>query len=415
MSPQRFLPRLANAGFWLFPISLVFGAYLRGWRPARTQLLLLAFVLVALGELLEVDLRGGRSTPVSNAVAFALFVAVPSSLGVVVAVLPAYFVAMAVRARELGWGPRFRSTTRRLGTLLASLAFFHFLSLLIPALPVHGGRALTRTIAMVMAGGFYLVVETGASALFIARAQRIPLAPIWRGQISNRLSLHAALLSVAALMALAEGVLGDVAFVLFLLPLLAARYSFKRYASIHKTYVQTIRALSKVPELAGYAREGHSHEVAELAMNIARDRGLSDNEVEEVEFAALLHDVGKITFDDPDLLPESVTGTSSGVEILEASAQIVAKTPYLDRVAKVIRNQRRFAERSSEDGDAVLMLESRILKVANAYVELTEEGGPALSPGAALRCLDGDTGTVYDAEVVNSLRRVLERRVAVAL
>jgi hypothetical protein len=415
MSPQRFLPRLASASLWLFASSLVFGAYLRGWRPARKELLLLAFVLVALGELLEVDLRGGRSTPVSNAVAFALFVAVPSSLGVVVAVLPAYFVAMAVRARELGWGPRFRSTTRRLGTLLASLAFFHLMSWAVPALPVHGGRALSRTLAMVVAGGFYLVVETGASALFIARAQRIPLAPIWRGQVSNRLSLHAALLSVAALMALAEGVLGDVAFVLFLLPLLAARYSFKRYASIHKTYVQTIRALSKVPELAGYAREGHSHEVAELAMNIARDRGLSDNEVEEVEFAALLHDVGKITFDDPELLPESVTGTSSGVEVLEASAQIVAKTPYLDRVAKVIRNQRRLTERSPGDGDAVLMLESRILKVANAYVELTEEGGPALSPNGALRCLDGDTGTVYDIEVVNSLRRVLERRVAVAL
>lgn len=413
MRRGRFPPQLVSFSVWAAVLSWLAFRVLSGHRPANWRVLALAAVIVALGELLEVDLPGGRSTPVSSAVVFALFVVLPSAADVVLAIVPAFLVGMVVKGREVGFGPRFRSTSRRLAATVVALAAYQPLAAVIPALPVEPlrrGALLSRTAAMVIAGALELMIDTGVSAAFVSRAQRIPGWPVWRGQMRNRLALHGSFLSVAALMALAHAILREAAFVLFLLPLLAARYSFRRYASIHKTYVQTVRALSKVPELAGYTHRGHSVRVAELATAIARDRGLSDNDVQDVEFAALLHNAGVISFDDPADVPESVAGTREGYRLALASARVIENTPYLERVARIMRSQDDpFTGMQYPDAEPA-PAGARIVKVASDYVELTEEGGPALSPAAAIEQIDAGVGTEYDPGVVTSLRRVLAHR-----
>lgn len=408
MKPRLFLAPL-SAGVWLAALAWTGAALAGGYTIGRENLglFVISLAVVTLGDLLEIDLRGGRSTPVSNAVVFAIFVVLPPP-GVVIVIVPAFFLAFLVRGRQLGWGPRFRSSSRRLGNVLVSAVAYQFLASAIPAFGVTRGRLLSQVVAMAMSAGLYLVIDTGLSAAFISNAQRIPFRPVWQGQLQNLLPLHGAFISVSALIALAHGVLGEWAFILFLLPLFAARYSFRRYASIHKTYAQTIRALSKVPELAGYAPEGHSARVADLAKELARHHGLLDNEVEELEFAALLHDVGRISFDDPTQAPESVSGTPQGVRLAEASATIVEQTPYLHGVAKLVRDYERPYTESDLTTDDARAIAARILKVANAYVELTEGSGPALRPLAALHQLELQAGTIYDPAVVKSLRAFLE-------
>lgn len=265
---------------------------------------------------------------------------------------------------------------------------------------------LVKTGAMVFAGMLELLVDTAASSVFISNAQHIPMSRLWGGQIKNRLSLHAAFLSVAALMALAYEPLGPVTFVLFLLPLLAARYAFKRYASIHTLYSQTVRALAKVSELAGYTPDGHSLAVAKLATSVAREFGMSDNEVQDVEFAALLHDVGKLSMDDP--VKSVDTSSQSGKAVADSSAALIDKTPYLARVAKIIRGSE--GGYAPGEKDTVVMLGARILKAANGFVELQElpdeEGSvPAQDPIGGMR---QDAG--FDAEVLSVLDRVIRAR-----
>lgn len=408
MKPKLFLP-LLSAGVWLAALAWIFTGFASGYAIDRADygLFLLSLFIVTLGDLLEIDLRGGRSTPVSNAVVFAIFVVLPPP-GVVIVVVPAFFIAFLIRSRALGWGPRFRSTSRRLGNVMVAAVAYQFLASAIPAFGVSRGRLLSQVVAMAISGALYLVIDTGLSATFISNEQRIPFRPVWLGQLQNLLPLHFAFLSVSALIALAHGVLREWALVLFLVPLFAARYSFRRYASIHKTYAQTIRALSKVPELAGYAPDGHSIRVADLAKELARRHGLVDNEVEELEFAALLHDVGRISFEDPTEAPESTSGTAQGVKLAEASATILEQTPYLHRVAKLVRNYERTKGASLGGVDYGGRIAERILKVANAYVELTEEAGPGLRPLAALHQLELQAGTVYDPDVIRSLRQSLE-------
>lgn len=411
MKQKRSHPQLANLAIWGAALAWIVGRVAGGYRPAPEDayLLLATIGVVGLSDFLEVDLRGGRSTAVSNSIVFALFVVLHSSTDVLVVILPAFVGAMAVRARKLGWGPRFRSTSRRLFSIMLALAFYQTLVSRIPAFPIGQGELLAQIVAMVLGGAVYLLIDTGLSALLISRAQRVPMAPIWLGQLQSLSALHVAFLSVSALIALAHGVLGLGAFALFLLPLLAARYSFRRYAQIHRTYAQTIKALSTLPELAGYAARGHSAKVADLATTIARDRGFSDNDVQELEFAAYLHDVGRLSFEDPGEVPESVTGTSQAPVLANASAAIVGQAKYLERVAKLVSNYALPFTAVRDTQDEVVRAGSRIIRAVNDFIELTENGVhlPALM---ALHQLELDAGTVYDPAVVRSLRRVLEHR-----
>jgi hypothetical protein len=403
---------LSSSPIWVVAVGWTVYRLVTGYQIEDAFQLAVVTGVMALGEWLEVDLRGGRTTPVSTAVVFAIFVIMPP-VEVILAVTVAYFIGTVVRSRQVSWEARFRSSSRRLTAVTLSLAVYLGMSTLLRPLPVDSpeqGRLLSLTLAMLLAGLLKLVVDTGVSALFISIVQKVPARPIWVGQMQNRLALHVAFLSVAALMALSHAVLGEAAFVLFLLPLVAARRSFRRYASIHKTYSQTIRGLSKVPELAEYAPQGHSVRVADIATAIARDLGFSDNEVQDVEFAALLHDVGRVSLGDPTDLPESVSGTDDGRTLAHASAGIISQTPYLDRVARIVRHQGdQFLDTGDFQPDLVLM-GSRIVRTANDYVELTEQDGPGLPPEMAVEHLETRSGADYDPTIVASLGRILTHR-----
>jgi putative nucleotidyltransferase with HDIG domain len=82
--------------------------------------------------------------------------------------------------------------------------------------------------------------------------------------------------------------------VLFLLPLLLVRYSFANNVALQKDNNDIIKVLIKAIETRDPYTSGHSLRVATLAVAIAEDLGLSRQKIDDVEVAALLHDVGKI-------------------------------------------------------------------------------------------------------------------------
>ena len=65
-----------------------------------------------------------------------------------------------------------------------------------------------------------------------------------------------------------------------------------------------LEALSATVDARDTYTAGHSRRVAATAMVIARELGLSDAELDLVDQAALLHDIGKIGVPDAVLLKE---------------------------------------------------------------------------------------------------------------
>mgnify|MGYP000894047000 CR=1 FL=1 len=98
-----------------------------------------------------------------------------------------------------------------------------------------------------------------------------------------------------AMMYQAFGYLG----VLFLFfPIVLVRFTFSLYIDSKNQFIQTVDSLMRAVEARDSYTEGHSHRVAKLVEMISRELKYSEAKVEQMNMAAVLHDVGKIGIND---------------------------------------------------------------------------------------------------------------------
>jgi response regulator RpfG family c-di-GMP phosphodiesterase len=192
--------------------------------------------------------------------------------------------------------------------------------------------------------------------------------------------------------------------------------AFRRYAGIRATYLQTVRALAKVTEIGGYVEAGHSERVSRLAVAIGRELGIHEPELLELEYAALMHDIGQLSLRDP--IPGGATVLVSRQDqqrIAELGADVIQQAQVLGSVAEIVRRQNDpyrdpEAAAAGRAGFSEPPLSSRIIKAANAFDDLV---GSSLDPGraaAAVQRLRLDTASEYDPATVEALSRVVSRR-----
>ncbi len=81
---------------------------------------------------------------------------------------------------------------------------------------------------------------------------------------------------------------------LFVAPLVVARQLYMRYVDMKGAFVDTVRSLVGALEAKDPYTRGHSERVAEYAAALGRAHNLSPREIERLEYAALLHDLGKL-------------------------------------------------------------------------------------------------------------------------
>jgi hypothetical protein len=188
-----------------------------------------------------------------------------------------------------------------------------------------------------------------------------------------------------------KGELGIWAALLFSMPLLAAWYAFERLDAATLAYRQTIEALAMAPELAGLVATGHAERVAGLAVSIGDHLGLHTDDLDDLEMAALLHHVGQVTLDDPEVAgrpePHLVAAVSAGM------LQEIGPLAHAgDIVGGTTDDQRR-------------KLAAQVLRVASEYDDLTT--GDRSSPVVALETLRSAPRYIYDERVLSALERVV--------
>ena len=189
-----------------------------------------------------------------------------------------------------------------------------------------------------------------------------------------------------------------------LLPYSFAHLSFKRFQQTKVTYKQTIRALARIPEVSGLAIDGHADRTTATASSIAKELGLGPSQVEDVEYAGLMHDIGRVSLNEPQVIRMGYTDD----DIARWSSEIIAESPYLEQVADDVRRQYESYRKPGEQDGPEVSIVSRIIKVAAAYDWKVHQDG--LSPLEALEALHTGAAYEYDPEVVASLRRLLESR-----
>ncbi|CAG7572424.1 HD domain-containing protein [Barrientosiimonas humi] len=224
--------------------------------------------------------------------------------------------------------------------------------------------------------------------------------------VRSALPVTLAAMSAAVVVALGLRALSLFAVPLFLTPLVLMGFAIQRQRRAGRARQQSIAALSRMTDLAGYTREGHSERVAALCDVVGRAMHLTDRELVDLEAAALLHDIGQVALRDP--IPGGATVGLAPVDqerIADDGAAIVRRTEAMDRPATIISEHPTPFRILREEGRP-LSRAARILKVCNAFDDL---GGTRGDRDAALERILLGLGYEYDPEVVDALTEVTER------
>ncbi|MEO7269400.1 MAG: HD domain-containing phosphohydrolase [Knoellia sp.] len=376
---------------------------------------------VALGELIRVRMPSGRvAAPVATASGIALAVLGPVhghplfdvSAGVVtLTVAGSLGVAMLVRAARGLSTEWYLVAARMIGVSITAVL------MRLGPLDAHGVWAWqvdrdrpAWVIATVMMGaaaaGLYAdLVLTG-----LVRAQRKHLSVLvtLRDELGEAQALTLGLVAAGPLVAFLAPVVGLAALPLGLLPMMLTNVAVRRYTNNRATYRQTIATLSRLTEVAGYTPTGHASRVAAHSVSIGRQLGLHAEEVQELEYAALLHDLGQVGLKSP--IPDGATVLAAPDDqrrIASEGARIVRGTEVLDRVADLMERQTTPFRHVREWGEKV-PLESRIIKVSNAFDDFSHGREDAASIEEALERIHLGLGYEYDPEVVEALIRSVQ-------
>ena len=373
-------------------------------------------VAVAVGELARLRMPSGRdAAPLASASALAVAFLGPIygeppfdvGSGVVVLVVAAGLGAAALVRRARG---------RRAGVDQAAARLIGVAVAAVMARDVGGaGGSLWDLTAdptvprpfvaasMVAVAAIGLVVEIVLSSAVRAERQRTPWSAALRDETGEVAPLTVAVVTSGPMVALMAPVLGLSALPAALFPLAITYLAVGRYARNRMTYRQTIATLSHLTEHGGYTPVAHAERVAELSVRIGRLLGLSDSELRDLEYAALLHDLGQLSLREP--IPGGATvlaAPSDQRDIAAEGARIVRQAEGLDVVADYVEAQTTPYRQVRELGE-VVPLASRIIKVANAFDDLTGGRPDPSTAVAAMERIHLGLGYEYDPLVVEAL------------
>ena len=367
---------------------------------------------IAIGEVLRVTLPAGRqAAPLAAAgsLAFALLPSIDETPlpGVAFAVTVVTFASICGSLPRVfvGRGLHLDELSQRVLMTATAAALIHSWWGLFPG-------QTKNVVLMVVAGALAGLLEIALAAASRANEVRLPFSVALVDEFRAMVGVSTAVTATGVLMALAASQsMGYWALPVFAVPMLLTQFSFRRYASIEATYLQTIRALSKVTEVGGYTETGHARRVSVLSSRLGSELGMTERELTDLEYAALMHDIGQLAWPDP--FPGGATSLIAPVHqrrIAELGAEVVRQSGALDSVALIVERQADSYRPGPGLPDESLPLASRIIKVANAYDDAVGASLDMERMQYSLDRLIGATDREYDPAVVDALARIVDRR-----
>jgi putative nucleotidyltransferase with HDIG domain len=284
--------------------------------------------------------------------------------------------------------------------------------LLAPLVPDDFPRIV---LALLVGATLGVVINYALGGLGYAMIHDFTLRRVWREAFSWNIASQVALgllgIAIAHVMA-TEGWLG---FALFVVPLVVARQTHSRFLSLREAYADTVRSLVAAIEAKDPYTKGHSVRVARFAIAIAEAIPLEESQVQSIEYAALLHDVGKIGISRAVLAKSGALTDDEYDRIKEhpaIGARILESVPFLDSVRPAVQDHH---ERIDGKGygrqvnGADISIEARILAIADSYDAMTADRPyrAALSADAAVAELRSNCDTQFDPEIVRVFLAIL--------
>lgn len=224
--------------------------------------------------------------------------------------------------------------------------------------------------------------------------------------------------SMGIILFLAFDSYGVGAVLLFLGPLLLARFSFAQYTNLRETYVETIKAFNRLTEAKDTYTGEHSSRVEIYAVELGRYIRLPDSRIEMVRMAAILHDIGKVGISDKVLNKTSSLTDDEYAQIKkhpDIGADIIQNVNFLKDVSEIIRHHHeRYDGKgypSRQKGDEICT-ESVILSLADVYDAITSKRSyrDAMSFQIAVDEIERCLGTQFDPVLGRSFIELAKKK-----
>lgn len=181
------------------------------------------------------------------------------------------------------------------------------------------------------------------------------------------------------------------------------------YEKLDRMYLETVTALAAAMEAKDHYTASHADSLAAMAVAVGSRMGMSDGELRMLQYAAVLHDIGKIgipgsILNKPDRLTREEFDAMTEHTII--GERIISRIDYLVPIARIIRSaHERWDASGYPDGlrGEKIPLAARILLVCDAFDAMTTDRPyrRALPIDTALMELSTNAGAQFDPRVVD--------------
>jgi len=184
----------------------------------------------------------------------------------------------------------------------------------------------------------------------------------------------------------------------------------KAVADLERSYGMTLEVLGGALDMKDAETEGHSRRVTAFTMAIARQMGLSRDQIDVIARGAFLHDIGKMA------IPDAILRKPGPLEPNEVAImrehcyrgyQMLKKIPFLTEAAEIV-----YSHQERYDGTGYprglkgdqIPLGARLFSVADTLDAITSDRPyrPAQSLTAAREEIERWSGRQFDPEVVKT-------------
>ena len=187
---------------------------------------------------------------------------------------------------------------------------------------------------------------------------------------------------------------------------------------LQKSLSDTIKAMSMIVETRDPYTAGHQEKVSKLAVAIAKELHLSDEQISGIQMAGATHDIGKISVPAEILSkPGRLTNIEFGLIKVhpESGYEILKGIDFSQPVAEIVlQHQERMDGSGYPKGlkGEEILIEARIIAVADVVEAMAAHRPyrPALGIEAALKEIEKNKGRLYDDAVAESCLKLFNEK-----
>lgn len=410
-------PARLYAGVTVLAGILSLTAGLMSWHPADLPRFICYFVIANLASGFKVQLPGITGTMSANF--FFVLISV-TTMG-----LPeTLIIACTGTVLQCVWRSKSRPDPVKVLFNVASMAIAITATSYWYHLPWFAMHGIKQPLVVLLAACVYFVSNTWPVAAIVCLTERKPIIKMWRECYFWSLPYYLVGGALAASLAIVSRIVGWEASLL-ICPFLYWIYrSYRLYLErldVEKRHVmeiaglhlRTIEALALAIEAKDVDTYDHLRRVGVYAVEIAKELGLPESELQALQAASLLHDIGKLA------IPEHIIskpGRLTAVEFEKLKIHTIIGAEILDSVefpypvVPIV-----IAHHEKWDGSGYpyglkgdeIPIGARILSAVDCFDAMTSERQyrRAMPPSDVMRYIVGESGKSFDPKVVEILAK----------